>query len=123
MKSVNVKCPFIESTFRCEIEAGTKPQDLRIDCFNEDCPAKYFEPLKCLNPTAPDDQKRFIGGHCKFLVNICEQCPDIRKCKKYGDAKIPCRQEIIDQLFRKPNVYTEPLKQESSQTTKTNDGT
>jgi hypothetical protein len=107
MQTNKVKCPFVISRFDCGVIEEIKPFEVRIDCYEENCPAKFYEPLKCLNPTAPTDQYRFIGGYCKYITNICEgHCPDFRKCKKTGEAKIPCRQEIIDEMFRKPSVAT-----------------
>jgi hypothetical protein len=104
MQTNKVKCPFVESRFEATIVSDIKPFEIRVDCFEEGCPAKFYESLKCLNPTAPEDQKRYIGGHCRYLINICESCPDLRKCKKTGEAKIPCRQEIIDKTFRRLSV-------------------
>ncbi len=35
-----------------------------------------------------------------MIINICENCKDLHKCKKTGDNKDSCRQGEIDQLFR-----------------------
>jgi hypothetical protein len=64
-----------------------------------------WEPLVCINPTAPDDQKRYLGGHCKVIINVCENCKDLHKCKKSGAAKDTCRQTEIDKMFR---VFSQP---------------
>ena len=114
MKTNEVKCPFIESTFYCRIDTESKPTEIRIDCFEETCPAKLYEPLKCLNPTEEDVNNHvYIGGHCKYITNICESfCRDLKKCKKTGDARIPCRQEIIDKMFRAipSEISTNPVE-------------
>jgi hypothetical protein len=90
-----------------------KTFDIRIPCYEEGCPAQQWEVKRCINPQAPDDQKRYLGGHCKFVVNLCEECESLKKCRKVDDAKDNCRQERIDLFFRINNPHTKSDQQNS----------
>lgn len=111
---METQCPFIYAQFRCdETISKIKPIDLRIPCYKENCPSQMWDALVCINPSAPEGSKQFIGGHCKVIVNICENCKDLSKCKKSGSSKDICRQQRIDTIFRENK---EP-KQQSPPTT------
>jgi len=98
---MQTQCPFVYARFTCdETVSKIKPFEIRIPCYGEDCPSQMWDPIKCINPAAPEDQRRYLGGHCKVIVNICEGCSDLHKCKKSGENKDSCRQKQIDQLFR-----------------------
>jgi hypothetical protein len=87
-------CPFIYAKFSCEETiAKIKAPEIRIACYENKCPAKLWEPLKTVGTFT-------IGNHCKFAVNICEQCSELHKCKKSGENKDSCRQQRIDGIFR-----------------------
>lgn len=98
---MRTQCPFIYAKFNVnETISKAKSMDLRVDCYEDKCPAKMWAIKKCLNPTAVDPDKVYIGGHCSAIVNICESCHDLHKCKLTGDRKDTCRQQRIDQIFR-----------------------
>jgi hypothetical protein len=108
---MKTNCPFIYCKFSISDNlAKVKPFDIRITCYEDKCPSEMWEPLVCINPNVPEDSRRYLGGHCKFITNICENCKDLHKCKKSGDNKSSCRQETIDMIFRvqDPPVTTEP---------------
>jgi len=107
---MKTSCPFIYTEFRVEESVSkTKPFEIRIDCYEDKCPTQFWEPLKCINPSAPEDQQHYLGGHCKWIVQICENCKDLHKCKKSGENKDSCRQGVIDSIFR---VCEQPAKPE-----------
>lgn len=96
-------CPFIYAHVKCDDTLSkTKPSDIRIPCYEEKCPIKIWEPAKKIGAI-------IIGGRCSVIVNICETCEDLHKCKKSGDNKDNCRQQRIDQMFR---TVTEPAQKE-----------
>ena len=87
-------CPFIYAKFSCEETiAKIKMSEIRISCYENKCPIKLWEPLKTVGAFT-------IGNHCKVLVNVCEQCGELHKCKKSGENKDSCRQQRIDGIFR-----------------------
>lgn len=95
-------CPFIYAKIQCdETISKVKQPELRIVCFENNCPIKLWEPTKQVG-------KFTIDGHCGIIVNICENCEDLHKCKKSGENKETCRQQRIDSMFR--TVQTEPSK-------------
>lgn len=98
---MKTSCPFTYCMFSVDENiAKIKPFDIRIPCYEAECPAQLWEPILCINPSASEDARRYIGGHCKYLINICEQCEHLKKCKKVEDARDSCRQERIDLIFR-----------------------
>ena len=112
---MKTQCPFVYATFTADENIlKVKTFDIRISCYEEECPAQQWEVKRCINPQAPEDQKRYLGGHCKFVVNICENCKDLHKCKKSGDNKDSCRQEEIDTMFRTPRTPQPLPKVEAS---------
>lgn len=107
---MKTSCPFTYCMFSVDENiAKIKPFDIRIPCYEAECPAQLWEVQKCVNPTAPDEDKVYLGGHCKFIVQICENCKDLHKCKKTSSNKEECRQQRIDMIFR---VNNSPLKPE-----------
>jgi hypothetical protein len=91
--------------------AKVKPFDIRIPCYETDCPSQLWETQKYVNPSAPEEDKVYLGGHCKFIVQICEGCKDLHKCKKTGQNKDECRQQRIDLIYRTgmvPQKHIEP---------------
>jgi hypothetical protein len=109
---MKTSCPFIDCTFSIDENlAKIKSFEIRLDCYEEKCPAQFWEPLKCINPSAPDDQQRYLGGHCKWIVQICENCKDLHKCKKSGENKDSCRQVAIDSIFRVCEQKPKPVEQ------------
>jgi hypothetical protein len=98
------QCPFIFSQFIIEksVAAKVKPFELRIACFEDNCPSKMWEVKRCINPNAEEKDRIYIGGHCTAIVNICENCHENRRCKKTGSVEEKCRQDRIDSIFRVP---------------------
>jgi hypothetical protein len=106
---MKTSCPFIYCKFSVDENiAKVKTFDIRITCYEDKCPSQMWEPLVCINPVAPEESRRYLGGHCKVIVNICENCPDLHKCKKSGTNKESCRQDSIDSLFRDPASANKP---------------
>ena len=103
-------CPFIYAKFSCEETiAKIKTPEIRIACYENSCPNKLWEPLKKIGNFT-------IGGHCKFVINICENCATLSKCRKNAGDKEECRQQRIDGIFRiaspeLPQTSAEPAAQ------------
>jgi hypothetical protein len=108
---MKTSCPFIDCTFSIDENlAKIKSFEIRIPCYETECPSQLWEIQKCVNPSAPDEDKVYLGGHCKFIVQICENCKDLHKCKKTGSNKEECRQQRIDSIFRTKPEQTKPIE-------------
>lgn len=113
---MKTNCPFIYCKFSISDNlAKVKPFEIRVPCYEDKCPSGMWESVVCINPSAPEESRRYLGGHCKFIVQICENCKDLHKCKKSGDNKDACRQEEIDSIFR---VQDQPVKPDHKPATK-----
>jgi hypothetical protein len=104
-------CPFVYAKVMCDesLVPKNKQLDIRIACYEDKCPIKIWEPKKKIGTVE-------IAGRCSIIINICEECSQLHKCKKTGDSKEECRQERIDSMFRistpKPVEPVEPAQTE-----------
>jgi len=91
-------CPLIYAKVICDeaLVPKNKQPDIRIPCYEEKCPIRIWEPKKKIGTVE-------IAGRCSIIVNICESCEDLHKCKKSGENKESCRQTRIDSMFRIPS--------------------
>lgn len=105
-------CPFIYAKVICDeaLVPKNKQPDIRIPCYEDKCPIRIWEPEKKVGTVT-------IAGRCSIIVNICESCEDLHKCKKSGENKENCRQQRIDSMFRTETKPAEP--QPVEQTTPT----
>ena len=73
-------CPFIYAKVICDetLVAKSKQPELRIPCYEPACPIRIWEPEKKVGAVT-------IAGRCSVIVNICESCDDLHKCKKSGE--------------------------------------
>jgi len=88
-------CPVIYAKVICDetLVPKNKQPDLRIPCYEDKCPIRIWEPEKKVGAAT-------IAARCSIIINICETCENLHKCKRSGEAKDNCRQERIDSMFR-----------------------
>jgi hypothetical protein len=96
-------CPLIYAKVQCDetLVPKNKQPELRIPCYEDKCPIRIWEPEKKVGAAT-------IAARCGIIINICEECPQLHKCKKDAERKEECRQERIDSMFRIPSE-TQPV--------------